>query len=140
MANAEALQAYPDSWYRAPQPGQARRVPAMGLLQPQQTTPGTDLGTLSVVVLAVNAVGGGGDIEGVDLLSRRRTMSKPAITSPITMKTSKPTTASVVPIPLSVTREGSLVTSTVDEWTEPGVFEFSKLSSIVASPGESGVI
>ena len=42
MTSADALQAYPDSWYLAPHPGQARRIPEMGLLQPQHTTSEVD--------------------------------------------------------------------------------------------------
>jgi len=61
-ANDDALQTYPDSWYRAPQLGQARRVPSIGLLHPQQTTPGTDFGTFATVP-PVNAAGDGGDID-----------------------------------------------------------------------------
>ena len=62
MTNDDALQTYPDSWYRAPQLGQARRVPSIGLLHPQQTTPGTDFGTFATVP-PVNAAGDGGDID-----------------------------------------------------------------------------
>ncbi len=140
MTNADALQAYPDSWYRAPHFGHARRVPPMGLLQPQQTTSGVDLGGVTGVVLAENAVGGGAAIEVDDFSSRKRMMSKPATASPATMKMSKPMTAIVVPTPLPVLRVGSLPTSTVEVWVEPGVFESSKPSSIDTSPGESGTI
>ena len=114
MTNAEALQAYSDSWYRAPQPGQARRVPAMGWLHPQQTTEGTDLGAFTTL-LALNAAGDGGDIEGGEFPSRRRTMRTPAAAKPRMMNMSKPMTAMVVPVPLLVLREGSLETSTVEE-------------------------
>ena len=140
MTNAEALQAYPDSWYRAPHFGHARRVPPIGLLQPQQTTSGVDLSGVTDGALAENAEGGGGAIEVGESPSRRRRMSKPATASPATMKMSKPMTAIVVPAPLPVLRDGSLATSTVEEWVEPGVFESSKPSSIDTSPGESGTI
>ena len=113
FTNDDALQTYPDSWYRAPHLGQARREPSMVLLQPQQTTPEAGLGALTAVAFDANAVGGGGDFAGVALPSLRRTMSKPATTSPTMMKMSKPITATVVPTPPPELRVGSAATSMV---------------------------
>ena len=120
----------------APQPGQARRVPEMGWLQPQQTIPDDAFAVL-------NAVAGGAFIAtaGDGFQSLRRMMRRPAKINPATMKASNSTIAIVVVTPDSVERFGSRATSNSTECCEPGIYlSFQNSTRYFPSPVEPGVI